>query len=491
MTAAARAARNTAAIAAARVISSGAQFAWQIVLGRALGEGIYGQYGAVSALYSIGITIATFSMSLIVIREVARQPERAGRLWGAALVIQAIMGLVAYMCLTVAAFGYDDTIRAYAAIAALSLFIDAFGTHASDQLLARERMVGPSVVEVAHIAARLGLAALALNLGWGLLGVYLATIAAGIVRSLALSALLWRAGVRPHFPVDRPTLVGLLRDSAPLTVYAFIGMTYTQIDRLITAATLTSSDVGHLTAGFVIVVGAVEILSSTILTAVYPILARAADGTGAALRAITQRLAQFTLLIALPMWLTFAFFAPFIIVPLFGVRYAPAAEILRVLMGFAAVTMISNVYAQAMFAQNRQRRLIGFRLVGLAVKLVLALLLLPRVGVVGAAVASLVSECVVLALLLADFKPAVRAALPGLARLAAVAGATAGAMALGGLLHPLLGLALGAAAYLIGVVFGRVLAPEGWALLLQVAAALPIIKRLPFAFAQEGQESLQ
>jgi O-antigen/teichoic acid export membrane protein len=398
-----RAARNAGAIAIARIISSGAQFAWQIILGRALGDALYGVYGAVGALFSIGITIASFSLSLIVIRETARQPERAGSIWGAALFIQTITGLIAYLGMVGASLGYDEAIRAYAAIAGLSLFLDTAGTHASDQLLARERMVAVSAVEIAHITSRLALAAGALALGWGLAGAYLATLIAGAGRMAALIALLWDGGVRPRFPIDRTEARALLRDAAPLTVYAFIGMTYTQIDRLIIAAALTDADAGHLTAAMVVVIGTVEVLNSTVLVALYPMLSRAAQGTGTAARFITTRLAAFTLAMGVPLWLGFALFAPLIIIPLFGERFAPAAEILRVLMGFAAVTMIANVYAQHMFAHNRQRVLVGFRVIGLGVKLALMLVLLPVLGVTGAAVASLLSELGVLALLLRDF----------------------------------------------------------------------------------------
>jgi O-antigen/teichoic acid export membrane protein len=399
-----RPARNAAAIALARVISSGAQFLWQIVLGRALGEALYGVYGAVGALFSIGVTIASFSLSLIVIREAARRPERAGAIWGAALFIQTLTGLIAYIGMVGASLGYDETIRAYAALAGLSLFLDTAGTHASDQLLARERMVSVSAVEIAHILVRLGLAAAALSLGWGLTGAYLATLVAGAGRMAALIALLWGGGVRPRFPIDWATAGALLRDAAPLTLYAFIGMTYTQIDRLIIAAALTDADAGHLTAAMVIVIGTVEVLNSTVLVALYPMLSRAAEGTGEAARFITSRLAAFTLLMGIPLWLGAALFAPLVIVPLFGERFAPAAEILRVLMGFTVVTMIANVYAQHMFAHNRQRVLVVFRVIGLAVKLTLMVLLLPLLGVVGAAVASLLSELGVLALLVRDFR---------------------------------------------------------------------------------------
>ena len=75
--------------------------------------------------------------------------------------------------------------RAFAALAGINLFIDLFGNMGYDLLLAQERMVATSLVEIAHIALRIALALFALTAGWGLLGVYGAAIVSGILRSIA------------------------------------------------------------------------------------------------------------------------------------------------------------------------------------------------------------------------------------------------------------------------------------------------------------------
>ena len=470
-----RAARNAGAIAAARILSSGAQFGWQLVLARALGESAFGVYGAVGALFAIGVTITAFSMSLIVIRDVARRPELAGRYFSAALVVQTGLALVAYLGINAAAQGYDDTLRAFVAIAGVSLFIDLFGNLSYDQLLAQERMVTTSVVEVAHIALRIGLAGLALWAGYGLLGVYAATIFSGMIRSGLLWALLRRAGVRPVFPLDRTILRPLLVNSAPLALAALVNMTYLQIDKLLTTSLLTEADTGHLNAASVIIYGVVDILSTTILIAVYPLMSRVykGDGRDELFRFMVEKLAFFTLLVGLPLGLVFSVFSGEIIVPLFGANYVETAHILRVLIWYAVVTMVVNVFAQAMMTQNRQRRWVAFRVGGLLLKLTLSVLLLPRIGVLGAAVSSVVAETALLLVAAADFRFDRRVLLPRLLRLALVALVALAAMLLLGGLHPLLGMAGGAAVYAGGVLVGRVLAGDDFDLLYRLAAAVP------------------
>ena len=104
-----RAARNAGAIAAARILSSAVQFGWQLILSagarRRRSSACTRRSGA---LFAIAATITAFSMSLIVIRDVARRPETAGRYLSATLLIETMLGLVAYVGINVAASGYDS-----------------------------------------------------------------------------------------------------------------------------------------------------------------------------------------------------------------------------------------------------------------------------------------------------------------------------------------------------------------------------------------------
>ena len=184
-----RAARNVSALMIASVISKGALYIWQLVLSPWLGPSEYGIYGTVGGLMVNAAAVASFGMGLIVIRDVARDRSKAGVYWSAMLYIQTIMALFAYVAMNGVALGYSEAVRAFAALAGINLFIDLFGNMGYDLLLAQEKMVSTSLVEIVHIFFRIGLALLALTAGWGLLGVYGAAIVSGLARSVVLVAL--------------------------------------------------------------------------------------------------------------------------------------------------------------------------------------------------------------------------------------------------------------------------------------------------------------
>lgn len=469
-----RAARSAAALTLARILSSGASFVWQLILGRWLGDSEYGVYGTILALFTLGATFALFGLSLIVIRESARRPERASDAFTIALVITTVTTGLGYVAVNAIAvpLGYDDGLRGLLAIAGLALFTDTAGTLAYDQLIARERMVSASIIEVGYILGRIALAGIALALGFGLFGVYVVTLLTSLLRAGILWGLAARSGIRPRFPVDAIWRRRLLIDALPLAVAAFINQAYTYTDRLISTSILTSAATGHLTAAFVIVIGVVEILSTTVIVAVLPLMSRAYQPDqpqgGEQFRFVVEKLALYTLLIGIPLGITFTGAADAITVPLFGEDFRPAAAVLRVLIWYAVLTMVVNVFAQSLMTQNRQRQYVALRTGGLILKLALNLILLPTLGVVGAAAASVMAE---LAVLIVVSRAAGGASLwrtyaGRLSRIALAALASAAVVAvLLSVFHPLIAAAVGVAIYGAIIVLARVIGADDRALL--------------------------
>ena len=473
-----RAARNLSALMLASVISKGALYLWQLALSAWLGPGEYGIYGTIGGLMVNAAAVASFGMGLIVIRDVAREPSKAGKYWTAMLYCQTLLALAAYVAMNGVAVGYSETLRAFAALAGINLFIDLFGNMGYDLLLAREDMVKTSLIEIVHIFCRIGLALLALWAGWGLLGVYGAAIVSGSARSALLVYLNLRAGIRPCFPLDRVIARPLLVNSAPLALSSFLTLAYQHSDKLLTTGILGERVTGYLTAAFVINFGVIELFSTSVLAAAYPLLARAyEDGVNPLFGRMIEKLARYMLIVGFPLALGISILADHIIVPLLGEAYAPAVGILRLLIWYTAITMFGNVFSKALLIQNRQRRLLLIRGAGLGLNVALTAILLFRWGDPrGAVIASIIGELLVVALLLSGFQASGFS--PGkvagsAARLFAIALPTA--VAILALRHQFIALPLfgGAGVYLAGLRLARVLSAADRALLYRLAASLP------------------
>ena len=468
----------------ASLLSKGALFIWQLVLAPWLGVLDYGIYGTVGALLAIAMPAASFGMGLILIRDVASAPKQAGQYWSAMLFLQTGLAILAYIGMNLGAIGYSQTIRGFTAIAGLSLFIDLFGSMGYDLLLSREEMAKASIVEIGHIFLRIGLAILALALGFGLLGVYIATIISSIVRWIVLWGLNFRAGVTPQFPLDKRIAWQLLVDSSPLAIAAVLSLAYQHADKLMTTGILGEEGTGYLTVAFVINFGVIEMLSTTVLTATYPLMSRVYQaGESATFGMIVEKLALFMLVVSFPIALTTSIFASELTL-IFGEDFAPTAGILRILIWYTMLTMVANIFSKAMLVQNRQRLTLFIRMAGLGLNILLNLILLnqwqdPR----GAAVASIAAEGLILVLLVWQFQASGiswRQLLPNLARLLILGLLVAIVMLLLQDIQFILAIVAGLALYLAGIILGNILRPDDWDLIYRLVSAMPggtIVKR--------------
>ena len=473
-----RAARNVSVLMAASVISKGALYLWQIALSVLLGPGEYGIYGTIGGMMVTAASVASFGMGLIVIRDVAREPQKAGKYWTSMLFAQTVLALFAYVGMNAFAIGYSETLRGFAALAGINLFVDLFGNMGYDLLVAQEKLVKTSLVEIVHIASRIALAWLALMAGWGLLGVYGAALFSGALRSIVLVGLNVSAGIRPQFPFDWKTAKPLLINSAPLALSASLTLAYNHSDKLLTTGILGERATGYLTAAFVINFGLIELLSVSVLVAAYPLLSRYYDdGRNPLFGFMVEKLALYKILVALPMAFSVGILADKIMLPLLGEAYAPSAGILRLLIWYTGITIIGNVFSQGLLVQNRQRRLLLIRGSSLALNITLTALLLlnwrdPR----GAVIASIVGEILVLVALLASFRAggwqprrvalsAARAAVVALPAALVMLALREQFIAL-----PLLG---GLGVYIGGVLLARVLSADDWDLIYRLASATP------------------
>ncbi|MCB9455360.1 MAG: flippase [Anaerolineaceae bacterium] len=475
-----RVARNAGAIAAARIVSSGVQVIWQLVLVSALSPESFGIYGTVIAFILIGTSVTNFGMGPIVIRDVARYPHKAGKYLTATLFMQTVLALLAYLGVNAAAAlgGYGEAVRVFLAIAAISLILDVLGNMCNDLLLAQERMVASSALTIAHIVVMVLLAGIGLAAGYGLFGVYAGALTASLLRAVAAWALVLRGGTRPVWPFDRGTAWPLLVNGAPLALAAFLYLAYQQIDKLLTNLILGDADTGYLSFAFFIVFALVELLNTTVLTATFPLMSRAhGDSNRELFGFIVQKLAFFTVIIVLPITLTLTIFTGDVIGWFaFLEKYRPAGEVLQILAWYALATMLVAVLSQGLTVQNRQRRTLGIRAVGLAVNITLLIVLLPTLGVPGAAVSSVCAETLALLLLLVAFRAEGwdwARLTPRLLRLALLGSGVLVLMVVLRGVHPVPGMVFGLAAYTGGILGLRILAPDDLDLLYRLTAALP------------------
>jgi O-antigen/teichoic acid export membrane protein len=207
---------------------------------------------------------------------------------------------------------------------------------------------------------------------------------------------------RVHFTLrwDLRTALPVFARSFPLLVQLLLGLMLYNADLVFLRAFRDAASVGYYAAAYALI-SLVANIGMTYAFSLLPAMSRTDARSVDEMALWSAALAQ-TFAISLPVAAGIFMVAPQIIHLGFGDGYAPSAAALQVLAVSIPFFTIRYVPWVAMIARGRVQRLTGAMVWAVAVNLVLNVVLVPGLGIVGAALATVVAELVCASLMLRE-----------------------------------------------------------------------------------------
>jgi O-antigen/teichoic acid export membrane protein len=469
-----------------------------VVAARVLGTAQFGAYSTAAAFAVVLSIIATLGMTPLLVREIARAPERAPGLLAAAHAVKTASNVLMLALLLVLAryvMGYPAPVVLAALLLGVSYAVGAYTENLAAWFQAVERMHVWTQASAINgvVAGGLGLALVVgtRNLAWFCVAPILGQ----------LGALAWLAARLPKEARQggRIALAEALRLARALAPFAaaFVALTvYYKVDVLLLARWRDAAEVGTYAAAYKLV-DVAQALALVVAGAVYPRLSRAvAAGAGAEpagtagaaaaaadapLPAAAARLSEWMLLAVAPAaGLVFLLREPLIAV-VYGHDYAEAAAVLGWLAAVLPALALNILAGYILGAAGLMRRVAGAYVLGTAANVAANAALIPRYGAVGAGMAMLGSEVFLAGVLIAVLRS--RGAAPAVRWLAAACAPALACAAAAALVGERPALAAAGYALAVGVLYRGtgVLAREDLRLLAQ---ALGVRRRMHPAEAQ-------
>lgn len=387
--------RNAAYLLSAYVLPRVFTVASVVVAARWLGTDRFGVYGAAAALAVLTSVVSSAGMMPLLVREIARAPERAGALLAGAARIKVVTSLAMVLLTWVASgivLGDQPEARAAAMVMTVGWVAHSFAENLAAYFQAVERMARWTQASALYgiVSAVVGVTLLLVT---GSVAAYCAGFAVGWGAAWAWLSLGLPAAARGAATAG-PEMRLLVRDLLPFAA-AFVALTlYCKIDVLLLQRWSTQTEVGLYTAAYKFV-DVFQALVTVAAGAAYPRLSRSrADGPGRPKggRAATEVL----LLGAVPVGMLLHLTAGLVVPLLFGADYARAVQALgrlSLLMPMLAVTVLGGY---VLGAAGRMVSAAALYAAGLALNVALNAVLVPASGAAGAALARLGSEAALL-----------------------------------------------------------------------------------------------
>ena len=243
-------ARNAFHLVLGQVATTALAIVFSATLGRKLGAADFGLYFLVTTTVTFAYVVVEWGQVQFVVREVARQPDRAGVLLGTAMAwrVAGSVPLTLLAILVAWLLGYDGRtlgLLALLMLATLPFFLSqAYGM----VFRARERMDLDAQVQVVFKALTLPFALGALFLGWGVGGVIAAQGAAGLV-ALGLAVLRSRGLHLPPLHLTRLAWRELLVGGMPILAIGLAVTVQPYIDVLVLTKLVPAAPGGLVRGG--------------------------------------------------------------------------------------------------------------------------------------------------------------------------------------------------------------------------------------------------
>lgn len=361
---------------------------------RHLGPAGYGTLAYVLSYVLLFLPIATLSADAIVVRNIAQRSGSVSETLGSALALRLAVGLALWVLsvVSIAAIARDSRLTALVAIVGGLLFFQAadtvdlwFQSQTQSRRTVAARLAAlvlSSGLKVALILVEAPLAAFAAA------AAFEAVLAAG-----ALVLAYRRFGTGSRWIATTATCRALLAEAWPFMLSGCAIMVYARIDQIMIKEMLGVTELG-IYAAAVPLSQIWQMLPMTLSVSLAPFLARQklADGVRYE-RSLVLIFRGFFYFGVVATLLTLAV-SGWLVPTLFGQAYAPAAQVLN-------LHVVSNIFcflgiAHGLWLVNERRfavRLWGTIAAGVATVLI-NVALLPRLGLIGACVAAIVSQAI-------------------------------------------------------------------------------------------------
>lgn len=373
-------------------------WAGTVVIVRQLSPSDWGRYSFIFALLGLLGFISDLRIGRIVIRMVADDSEESDRAAGSYLVLRLLIGAVTYgLALAIVFIGdYPTAVRQGVAVAGLAVIVGSCDSALylvfSARMWFRTITISTAVGAVIQLALVLAIAG---SIGGTVVWFTLPALAAAIVE------LVWKLwAVRHHLrlTIDRSAWWGWCKEAAPLALGGTLSEAYFRIDSIMLERLDGFEAVGVYSIGykFADLAGS---LPGTVLTPALTLMIHVAGIDVRRFSAVFRQTFLLLLVLAVGVCVGFSLYAEEAISLLYGERYRVASGAATGLILGVGLRFFTQLSFTTLVAVGRNRIYPVAAGAGLALNVGLNLVLIPMWSYDGAAMATIATEVVVVAIL--------------------------------------------------------------------------------------------
>lgn len=397
---------NTFWILGGTILKALIGLAISIFTARYLGPSNYGIIGYVSTIINLFSAIATLGLANVLIKEYVQNKEESGKITGTAITLQFISSFISYICIVSVVFlcnMQDKTIILCAFVQGCHHMFNCFDCINYYYQSKLQSKVPVIISLIAYILVQ-GFKVYLFVANKGVVWFSLALCLEPLFASICLLAV-YIIGKGPRFQFSKQVAKRMLKQSVPFIIAGLISVAYASVDKIMLKEIFNrTDDVGFYNVGYSLSHSWVFLLSA-LISSFSPIIYEAYKDKDEKLSNLRARQLYFIIFtISFIVAIMFSVLAPFAIPTLYTTAYNPAIIPSILLVWSVPFAYIGVARIIQITSEELQRYVILFSISTVVLNIILNSIFIPKLGATGAALATLISEIFVCAIVPLFFK---------------------------------------------------------------------------------------
>lgn len=387
-------AQNTSFLTIASVLQKVISFFYFIFVARMIQVENTGVYFFAITFTTIFTVVADFGMGPVLTREAARFPDRAQSYFNTVFWTKVLFGVGAYVLIIFFSniLRYPQETKMLIYISGLTMFFDNLTTAFNSIFRARKNLIYESAGVIISQFTTLLIGTFALLNRWSLVWLIIAYTVPSFLNTVYMSRFLKRVyGIGVQFVWNKDVFKIFIATAVPFAVAGIIGRLYAYSDSLLMSKMLTAKELGWWSVPYKITF-AFQFVPVALSASVYPVFSSLFVKDKASIGPLFEKSWRYLFAIVFPLVFGLIAVAYPVITKVFGSQYIPSIVPLRILLLSLIFGFLALITGALLNATNKQRTQTVLITVVLIVNIILNLVLLPRIGITGAAIAALISN---------------------------------------------------------------------------------------------------
>jgi O-antigen/teichoic acid export membrane protein len=383
---------NTSWLLIEKIIRLVLNFIVMIAVVRYLGPDQFGIYSYSISFYGLFVALISLGMEGISIRELVKYPDKRDQILGSVFYSQLIGALLAISFIGLTLFITSEELS-------VSILILIISVSSFFQTLNVVDYYFRSTVKAKYSVYVLSTSVLLVSITKIILILFKASIVAFIIaysfefvfNSIGYLIVYHKQKLKIRtWKFDKSLATSLLKDSWPLILSGVVVSIYAKIDQVLIKKMLDSQSVGFYAAA-VRLSEAWYFIPIAISNALFPAIVNAKSISNELYQSRLQKLYDILAWIAILIAVPVSFLSNEIIGLLYGSKYLPSAPILTIYIWAGVAVFLGVASSQFLVTENLTKISFYRTSIGMITNVLLNIVLIPIYGIVGSAVATLIS----------------------------------------------------------------------------------------------------